>query len=207
MGVIRAPLLRYVREFSEVGCCLVMANTSITRQPFWLNKTRMAESLGISVQAFDKWGVDAVAKVGRESFYDVRSVLDNRLKHQGVKQQPTGPDGEHLDPLIEYHLLQERLRLTGAQADAQERKNKVQDKELVPVGFMVFALGRLSAMLGSTLDTIPKSLKRKHPDIATRHLEALEREIAVTRNEAAGLSEAIPEILDDYIATLDEGAG
>ncbi|NMZ98083.1 terminase small subunit [Pseudomonas lundensis] len=184
-----------------------MANTSITRQPFWLNKTRMAESLGISVQAFDKWGVEAVAKVGRESFYDVRSILDNRLKHQGGKQQPAGPDGETIDPFIEYRLLQERLRLTAGQATAQERKNLVTEKELVPVDFMVFALGRLAAMLGSTLDTIPKSLKRKHPDIAIRHLEALEREIAVTRNEAAGLSEAIPEILDDYIATLDEGAG
>lgn len=207
MGVIRAPLLRYVREFSEVGCCLVMANTSIARQPFWLNKKRMAESLGISVQAFDKWGVEAVAKVGRESFYDVRSILDNRLKHQGVKHQPAGPDGETIDPFIEYRLLQERLRLTAGQATAQERKNLVTEKELVPVDFMVFALGRLAALLGSTLDTIPKSLKRKHPDIAIRHLEALEREIAVTRNEAAGLSEAIPEILDDYIATLDEGAG
>ena len=103
--------------------------------------------------------------------------------------------------------MQERLRLTAGQATAQERKNLVTEKELVPVDFMVFALGRLAAMLGSTLDTIPKSLKRKHPDIAIRHLEALEREIAVTRNEAAGLSEAIPEILDDYIATLDEGVG
>lgn len=139
MGVIRAPLLRYVREFSEVGCCLVMANTSIARQPFWLNKKRMAESLGISVQAFDKWGVEAIAKVGRESFYDVRSILDNRLKHQGVKHQPAGPDGETIDPFIEYRLLQERLRLTAGQATAQERKNLVTEKELVPVDFMVFA--------------------------------------------------------------------
>ena len=193
--------------FSEVGCCLVMAISSIARKPGWLNKKQMAESLDISVPAFDKWGVEPVTKIGRESFYDVRSVLDNRLKHQGDKQQPTGPDGEIIDPLIDYRLQQERLRLTSAQADAQERKNQVQEKELVPVGFMVFALGRLSALLGSKLDTIPKNLKRKHPDLAIRHMEGIEREIAVTRNEAVGLSEAIPEILDDYIATLDQGPG
>jgi phage terminase Nu1 subunit (DNA packaging protein) len=183
-----------------------MANPSITRKPEWLNKTRMADSLGISTQAFDKWGVAAVAKIGRESFYDVRSVLENRIKHAGQKQQPVDENGNEIDPLIEYKLQQARLRLTEGQATAQERRNKVKDGELVPADFAVFALGRLAAMLGSTLDTVPKNLRRKHPDFEARHLEAVEREIAVTRNEAAGLAEAIPEILNEYIATLDEGA-
>lgn len=190
----------------DVGCCFFMANTSITRQPHWLNKTRMADSLGISTQAFDKWGVDPVQKIGRESFYDVRSVLENRIKHAGQKQQPVDDHGNEIDPLIEYKLQQERLRLTKGQADAQERRNKVKDGELVPVDFNVFALGRLCDMLGSTFDTIPKNLKRKHPDFEPRHLEAVEHEIAVMRNEAAGLGEAIPELLNEYVATLDEGA-
>ena len=97
-----------------------MKITTITRQPFWLNKKSMADSLGISTQAFDKWGVEAVAKIGRESFYDVRSVLDNRLKHQGVKHQP---GSDEVDPLIGYKIDVERLRLTKEQADAQARKN------------------------------------------------------------------------------------
>lgn len=183
-----------------------MANSSITRQPFWLNKSRMAESLGISTQAFDKWGVEPVAKVGRESFYDVRSVVANRLAHQEQKHQPIGAEGENLDPHAEQKLLQERLRLTSAQANAQERRNRVKDAELVPADFAVFALGRLAAMLGSTLDTIHVKLKRKHPDMEARHLEAVQREIAVTRNEASGLADALPEILNEYVAALDEGA-
>jgi len=178
--------------------------TTITRQPFWLNKKNMADSLGISVQAFDKWGVQPIAKIGRESFYDVRSVVDNRLKHQGIKQQP-GLD--EVDPLIGYKIDCERLRLTREQADAQARKNKVGDKELVPVGFMIFALSSLSAQLASTLNTIPKSVKRKHPDIAVRHLDAVETEIAVTRNAATGLADRVPELLDEYIASLDEATG
>lgn len=181
-----------------------MKITSITRQPFWLNKKSMADSLGISVQAFDKWGVEAVAKVGRETFYDAKSVLANRLKHQGAKQQP-GLD--EIDPLIGYKIEVERLRLTKEQADAMARKNKVGEKELVPVGFMVFALASLSAQLASTLNTVHKNVKRKHPDIGVRHLEAVETEIAVTRNAAANLADRIPELLDEYIATLDEGSG
>ena len=178
--------------------------TAITRERFWLNKKNMAESLGITVQAFDKWGVQPIAKIGRESFYDMRAVLDNRLQHQGGKQQP---GADEIDPLIGYKIDCERLRLTKEQADAQARKNKVGDKELVPVGFMIFALASLSAQLSSTLNTIHKSVKRKHPDISVRHLEAVESEIAVTRNAAAGLADRIPELLDEYIASLDQESG
>ncbi len=178
--------------------------TTITRQPFWLNKKTMADSLGISVQAFDKWSVTPIAKIGRESFYDVRSVLDNRLQHQTGKQQP---GAEEVDPLIGYKIDCERLRLTREQADAQARKNKVGDKELVPVGFMVFALASLSALLASTLNTVHKNVKRKHPDLEIRYMESFEREIAVTRNEAAGLAETIPELLDEYVTALDKESG
>lgn len=178
--------------------------TTITRQPFWLNKKNVADSLGISVQAFDKWGVQPVAKIGRESFYDVRSVVDNRLQHQTGKQQPGATE---VDPLIGYKIDLERLRLTKEQADAQARKNRVGDKELVPVGFMVFALASLSAQLASTLNTVHKNVKRKHPDINVRHLEAVESEIAVTRNAAAGLADRVPELLNEYIATLDQESG
>ncbi|SEC63141.1 terminase small subunit [Pseudomonas costantinii] len=178
--------------------------TTITRQPGWLNKKNMADSLGISVQAFDKWDVPAVAKIGRESFYDVRSVIDNRLQHQTGKQQP---DGEERDPHIAYKIDCERLRLTKEQADAQARKNRIGEKEVAPVPFMTFALASLSAQLSSTLNTVHKNVKRKHPDISARHLEAIESEIAVTRNAAAGLADRIPELLNEYLATVDEVPG
>jgi phage terminase Nu1 subunit (DNA packaging protein) len=183
-----------------------MANSSITRQPHWLNKSRMAASLGITTQAFDKWGVEPVERIGRESFYDVRSVLDNRLKHKGDKHQPLDDNGDPLDPFIEYKQAQQKLRLTTEQADAQEMRNRVKAKKLVPVDFCLFALGRLSAMLGSTLDTVHVKVKRKHPDIEVRHLEAIQSEIAVTRNEAVNLADVLPELLDEFVEALDEGA-
>ncbi len=178
-----------------------MTNPTITRQPYWLNKTRMAESLGISVTAFDKWGVEPVAKIGRESFYDTRAVVANRLQHQAGKQQPGETDK---DPLVEYKTSVERLRLTKEQADAQEMRNEVKRRHLVPADFITFAFGRLCGLIGSTLDTVHTKVKRKHPDIDSRHLEALQREVAVTRNEAAQLHERLPEILNEFLSSLDD---
>ena len=183
-----------------------MANPTITREPHWLNKSRMAASLGITTQAFDKWGVQPIAKIGRDVFYDVRSVLDNRLKHQGAKDQPVDDDGNPLDPLIEYKQAQQKLRLTTEQADGQAMRNQVKAKKLVPVDFAVFALGKLSAMLGSTLDTVHAKVKRKCPDIEARHLEAVQREVAIARNDAVKLADKLPELLDEFVDSLDEGA-
>ncbi|WP_122423305.1 terminase small subunit [Pseudomonas viridiflava] len=183
-----------------------MTTKSITQQPGWLNKSRMAASLGISVQAFDKWRVEPVARIGREAFYDAKTVLANRLKHQGSKDQPVDDDGNPLDPLIEYKHLQQKLRLTTEQADGQAMRNQVKAKKLVPVDFCLFALGKLSATLGSTLDTIHVKVKRKCPDIEPRHLEAVQREVAVTRNQAVELADKLPGFLDEFLSKLDDSA-
>jgi phage terminase Nu1 subunit (DNA packaging protein) len=171
-------------------------------KPHWLNKSMMAASLGISVQAFDKWKVDPVARIGRENFYDVRTVLNNRLALAEQKSGSTDPEG--VDPLLEYKLLEERRGLTAAQRVAQEQKNRVNDKQLVPVGFAIFSLSKIAAQLGSLLDTVPLKLKRKHPEIDARHIESLQREIAIARNLAAESGEQLPDYLDEYLATLDD---
>jgi phage terminase Nu1 subunit (DNA packaging protein) len=183
-----------------------MANSTISREPHWLNKARMAASLDISVQAFDKWGVKPVAKIGRETFYDVRSVLDNRLKHQGTKDQPVDDDGNPLDPLIEYKQAQQKLRLTTEQADAQAMRNQVKAKKLVPVDFNIFALGKIFAAMGSALDTVHVKVKRKCPDIEVRHVDAVQHVVAVTRNELVKLADKIPEYLDEFVQSVDDGA-
>jgi phage terminase Nu1 subunit (DNA packaging protein) len=121
-----------------------------------------------------------------------------------VKVEPTPPDIEGLDPLLEYKLMEERRGLTAAQRIAQEKKNQVADKTLVPVDFSTFALAKVSAQIGSVLDTVALKVKRKHPDIDVRHVEALQREVALARNIAAELGDQLPEILDEYLASLDE---
>lgn len=189
--------------FPEVGCCLVMAKNETTRQPGWLNKSEMAKSLGISPQAFDKWGVEPVAKIGREAFFRVQDVVQNRIEHAARKQQPEGADGEAVDPLADHKLTLERIRLTAAQADAQEKKNRVAEKELVPVAFATFALARIAAQIGSKLETVCKTVSRRHPELDARILESFEREIAMARNIAAQFGDDLPGILDEYLSTLD----
>lgn len=190
--------------FSEVGCCLVMSKNETTKQRGWLNKSEMAASLGISPQAFDKWGVQPIKRIGREAFYTVADVVENRIQHAARKQQPEGELPEGLDPYAEAKLTQERLRLTKAQAYAQEQKNQVQDKLLVPVPFATFALAKIAAKIGSALETVCKTVSRRHPDADPLVMESFEREIALARNLSAEFSDDIPGILDEYLATLDQ---
>lgn len=178
-----------------------MAKSTPTKQRGWLNKSEMAASLGISVQAFDKWGVKPVERIGREAFFTAEAVLENRLQREAEKQQPAGL--EDIDPLAEAKLTQERLRLTAAQAEGQELKNEVTRRKSVPVEFALFVLSRIAAEIASGLDTLPLTLKRRHPDLEVRHIESVQREIAKVRNRAALLDERLPELLDEYLDSTD----
>jgi len=177
-----------------------MTKSEPKKQRGWLNKSEMAASLGISVQAFDKWRVEPVERIGREAFYTSRSVVDNRLAHAERTRQP---DEDEEDGGTDARLQQERLRLTAAQAEGQELKNEVTKRNLVPVEFATFALSRLSAEVASILDTLPLTIKRKHPDIETRQMDTLHRELAKARNQAATLDERLDTLLDDYLASAD----
>lgn len=181
-----------------------MAKNETTRQPGWLNKSEMAKSLGISPQAFDKWGVEPVVRIGREAFYRVQDVVQNRLDNAAKKYQPAGGDGAAPDPMIEYKLTVERLRLTTAQAYAVEQKNQVNDKQLIPAPFVTFALEKIASKIGSKLETVGKTVSRRHPDIDARILETTEREIALARNIAAQFGDELPGYLDEYLATMDQ---
>ncbi|MFG5864412.1 terminase small subunit [Metapseudomonas sp. CR1201] len=109
------------------------------------------------------------------------------------------PDG--IDPLAEHKLTQERLRLTAAQAEGQELKNDISRRRAVPTEFAVFVFSRLAAEIASILDTLPLTLKRRHPDLEVRHIESVQRELAKARNRAAQLDERLPGLLDEYLAT------
>lgn len=181
-----------------------MAKNEPQKQRGWLNKGEMAASLGISPQAFDKWGVQPIARIGREAFFTVQSVVENRLAAAERKHQPDSEGAEGIDPFAEMKLTQERLRLTAAQADHQEQKNEVARRRLVPVDFATYALARVASQIGSLLDTVPLKLRRKHPELDVRHIESLQREIATARNTAADLGENLPEMLDEYLESLAE---
>lgn len=179
-----------------------MAKTDPAKQRGWLNKSEMAASLGISVQAFDKWGVKPVERIGREAFYECRSVLDNRIARAEEKRQAASSEDD-LDPQAEAKLLQERLRLTAAQAEGQELKNDITRRRSVPTEFATFVMSKIAAEIASILDTLPLTLKRRHPDLEVRHIESIQRELAKARNRAAELDERLPGLLNEYLDTAD----
>lgn len=169
------------------------------KQRGWLNKSEMADSLGISTQAFDKWGVEPIARIGRETFFDARSVVANRVGRAGAIPQPD----DALDPLAEQKLVQERLRLTTAQAEAVELKNEVSRRVLIPADFITFSLSRLVPEISSTLDTLPMVVRRRHPELEARHLETLEREATKIRNACAKFASILPELIDEYLDSTE----
>lgn len=176
-----------------------MTKNKLEKQRGWLNKSEMADSLAISTQAFDKWGVEPVARIGREVFYDTRSVLDNRLRRAEAKPQLS----EDIDPLAEQKLVQERLRLTAAQAEAVELKNREANKILIPADFLTFSLTRLVPEISSTLDTLPMVVRRRHPELEPRHIETLEREATKIRNACAKFASKVPELIDEYLDSTE----
>ncbi|MET4696102.1 terminase small subunit [Endozoicomonas lisbonensis] len=161
----------------------------------WLNKTNMAASLGVSVQAFEKWGVPPLGKFGRSVYFDVRSVLENRLAHEVSKQQPTS-----IEDLDENSIEFERYRLTKAQADGQELKNELARGEVAPVELQSFVLGRCLAEAAGILDTLLLNMKRKHPELTPVQLENFKREIVKSQNAISRGNELIPQYLDEYLS-------
>lgn len=107
---------------------------------------------------------------------------------------------------LEQKKLEEDYLWTKERRIAQQLKNEIASRQQVPTEFAMFALSRLAAEVAAILDTLPLTLKRRHPDLETRHLDTLNRELARARNQAADLGDSLPGILDDYLSTIDESA-
>lgn len=174
-----------------------MAAAKPKKEPYWLNKSQMAASLGISVQAFDKWGVKPVAKIGRESFYTMRDVLDNRLAHA---EQNNNLDAiEAVPGTIDY----ERLRLTREQADQLELKNELARAKVVPIELFGLVLSKLAAEIAGILDTLPLQIRRKHPELLTPVIDSFKLHISRAQNAMARVDSVADEVVSDYVASLD----
>lgn len=124
------------------------------------------------------------------------------LANGQVRAETPAEDGDNNDDTAK-RLEQERLRLTAAQAEGQELKNDITKRKSVPTEIATFVLSRLSAEIGSILDTLPLTLKRRHPDLEVRHIESVQRELAKARNRAATLDERLPGLINEFIDATD----
>ena len=122
-----------------------------------------------------------------------------------AKPEPDDPDGEY-DPMLEHKREQEEYLLTKERRIGQQQKNEMGARKVVPSEFAIFTLSKIAAEIASILDTLPLTMRRKHPDLETRHLDTLMRELARARNKASGLDDKLPELLYDFFDSIDSAA-
>ncbi|EMQ8341104.1 terminase small subunit [Escherichia coli] len=158
-----------------------------------MNKKTMAQSCRVSATAFDKWGVTPVERKGREAFYDVASVIDNRVSN--AIDQVTNDKGD----IDDDELLRVRIRLLTAQAEAQELKNERERGDVIDTEFCLYALSKLASQISSIMDSLPLTMQRRFPQITPAMLDGLKREVVKACNASATVADNLPKILADYL--------
>ena len=149
------------------------------KQDHWINQSTAAKSLGVSCQAFVKWGVKPVAKIGRENFYLVSDILTNRLERQAENFKSDFNDFDASE------LEKERIRLTRAQADSLELKNEIARGEVAPIELLTFAASNGATQIAAILGSVPLNIKRQIPRLTSNEIDIIKREIVKAQNTAA----------------------
>ncbi|WP_105450796.1 terminase small subunit [Escherichia coli] len=165
-----------------------------------MNKKTMAQSCRVSATAFDKWGVTPVERKGREAFYDVASVIDNRVNN--AISQLTNDKGE----IDDDELLRVRIRLLTAQAEAQELKNERDRGDVIDTEFCMYALSKLASQISSIMDSLPLTMQRNFPQVPPAMLHGLKREVVKACNASARVADNLPRILADYLMETNGNA-
>lgn len=182
------------------------------RQPGWINKKEIAASIGISVQAFSYWGLQPVAKIGREAFYTVDDVIDYKVKRALEK---AGEHGKLVVQEIEKRLsdpnltLADRFEIRKLQKIELENErlglqNAVLDGRSLPAWGVTEVLSRILSRAGEIFDGLPLKIKRKHPGIDKRVIEMLKAEIVKAQNEVDRLDDYSEEIIDEVVSEAEE---
>lgn len=159
-----------------------MKKQEVEKQSHWMNQTQAAKSCGISTQAFVKWSVKPVAKIGRENFYTFRDILDNRLAHQAENHNSSYEDSDGGE------LERERIRLTRAQAENLELKNEIARSEVAPIELLTHAISNGATQIAAILGSAPLNIKRQIPRLTATEIETIKREIVKAQNAAAHIT-------------------
>lgn len=151
----------------------------------WLNKRDMARSCGISVQAFDRWGVEPVARLHQygTAFFTVSDVLQNRLAWQANKIAQATPNLEEDD--LDRAKDEADLEFTRERAEGHRLRNAQMRKQLAPIEMVAWAISKVLSEIAAQLETIPGKIKRARPEITTGELQIIQREVAKAQNTAA----------------------
>lgn len=157
-------------------------------QPGWLNKQDMAASCGVSLTGFDKWDIEPVAKIGRNTYYRVADVLDNRKARWSatlaVKQ--ASEQAPELPSVVEAE--REKMLLTREQRIGQELKNAQTRRELAPVKLLEWVIGKVGGQISAHLESVPLLVKKRVPRLSASEIEVIKREIIKAQNMASRMT-------------------
>lgn len=181
-------------------------------KPGWINKKTMAASIGISVQAFDKWNIEPVAKIGRENFYVFKDVAEFMIERAlSSHRERSNLAGENLEarlsdpntPLFDRVeiLKAKKLELENHRLDLQ---NSVLEGRNLPAWAVTEVLSRILARVGEILDGVPLKVKRKHPKVTKAVIEMIKSAVVTAQNESARLSEYSEEIIDSVVSEAED---
>ena len=173
----------------------------------FINKTELSELIDVDVRTISNWQKQGMPIAveggrGRENMYSIKDVMEwfADRKCEPLNSRIQELSDSHVTEFAEGTIEYENHRLTKARADAQILANQKALKEVVETAFAMFVLSRVAAQIGSILDTVPLNVRRRFPELETRHIEHIKREIVKAQNIAAGLDGMLPELLDEYIA-------
>jgi len=148
--------------------------------------------MGVSVQAFDQYGIQPVAKRHKygEAFYTIRQIVDNRVQRAVEhERQQMERDLARRMPDDGETLLVEQAKADLAhrreQAEWQKLKNEQLRRELAPVQALTWALGNLAAQVAAILEPLPGKIKRRLPKLNKADLQAIQRELVKAQNACA----------------------
>lgn len=146
-------------------------------------QTEAAEHLDVVPRTFrrlQKEGVLPPSK-GRGS-YDLDACRTAYIRHlRGVASGQHNASPEALD------LMQERARKERAQADKTEFDLSVSKKEYVHISHLEQVLERFASAAAGKLESVGARLRQKYPDLKSRHVDGIRKEIAELGNSLANL--------------------
>jgi terminase small subunit / prophage DNA-packing protein len=176
-----------------------MVKTQETKKPLshWLNRKNMAASLGISTQAYDNWNVTPAAKIGRESFFTVDDVLENRRRKDAERFEEE--KSQLSKPFEKEEYDKEKTLLTREQRIAQELKNARSRAEVAPISLIEWTLSNVGAQIAAVLEAIPLKIKKLMPRMTASEIEQIRREVINAQNAAS----KITVNLDDYYERVE----
>ena len=164
--------------------------TNWQRPEGWLTQQEAARLAGVSVQMFQRYGLDPIERRGRSTYYTAEQVLEHRDERAYRKGFESGlREGRDSVPEDAAGLMaaqaRAELRLTEERGETQALKNAQLRRELIPVQVVSMVLAKIGAQISGALDPLAGQLKRRIPSMTTADTHVVKEQVAKCKNLAA----------------------